>query len=52
MRIINNGAICAVQAREMRRAEKWRQHMEKKEHSRKAARDDGQRNDRKNNHGR
>ena len=25
MRIINNGAICAVQAREMRRADKWRQ---------------------------
>lgn len=25
MRIVSNGAICAVQAREMRRAEKWRQ---------------------------
>lgn len=25
MRIVSNGAICAVNAREMRRAEKWRQ---------------------------
>lgn len=45
MRIINNGAICAVNAREMRRQEKWRQHMEKKEHSRKADKNDRQRND-------
>lgn len=52
MRIINNGAICAVNSREMRRQEKWRQHNMLKvtnRHNtmvlRKADKNDRQRND-------
>lgn len=52
MRLINNGAICAVNAREMRRQEKWRQHNMLKvtnRHNtmdlRKADKNDRQRND-------
>ena len=35
MRIVSNGAICAVQAREMCRAEMWRQKQQRKENPQK-----------------
>lgn len=39
MRIVSNGAICAVNAREQRRQEKWRQHNMLKMRNRQLARE-------------
>ena len=53
MRLISNGAICAVNAREKRRLEKFRAAQERKNTElRKDVQNDRQRNDRTNYNGR